>query len=150
MKHQIKQILFEAYSDPDTKEVAKDMLRGYITIYESPHAVVHDAHGQELLIDAFAEFDHKKKGPDGNEYDWIKFIGDILSGVNVKDFYGQTFNLDSSDVAVVEDELVKSEPIFINHVKRELSNSPHKRSYLPDHFLNKIYQPDISRTHQTT
>ena len=127
MKQQLKQLLFEAMSTPGTETLAKDILTGYLAIYEAPHAAVHDAKGREVLIDAFAEFDGNVV--DGTTYKWIKYIGDLLSGKPVKDFYGQEFDFNPEDTEQIIKELAQHK-WFVNQMQRDVD--PDTIQYIPD------------------
>ena len=127
MKQILKTFLFEASQAPETKQLATDLLRGYLAIYEAPHAAVHDAKGREVLIDAFSEFDGDVV--DGATYKWIKYIGDMLSGKPVKDFYGQEFHFDETDTDQIIKELSTHE-WFVNQMRRDVA--PETINFLPE------------------
>lgn len=127
MNQILKRLLFEATHDIDVGKLAQKLLCGYLTICEAPHASVHDAKGHEVLIDAFSEFDGEIV--DGSTYKWIKYIGDLLSGNPVDDFYGQHFNFDTNDIDQIINELSQHE-WFVNQMRNDVDSET--INYLPE------------------
>lgn len=129
----LKHLLFEATHDTEVGQLAQQLLCGYLTICEAPHATVHDSHGNEVLIDAFSEFDGDIV--DGHTYKWIKYIGDLLSGNPVEDFYGQHFNFDKNDIDQIIKELSYHE-WFVNQMRTDVDQET--INYLPDIAKSKL------------
>lgn len=107
-------------------------------MFEAPHAELHDAHDNTLLVDMFQEKEGEVR-PDHKRHDWIQYLGELLNGKEVIDFYGQRFQLDNEDIIEIEDELVENYELFKNLIKLEIRHDPIKATYLPVRFLDKLY-----------
>lgn len=129
---------FENFLFESNDDISKALYAKYKTMFEAPHAEVHDAHNHELLLDMFQEKEGEIR-PDKHKHDWIEYLGDLLKGKPVTDFYNQHFNLDQEDIAMVENELVNYYKLLIDLIKIELNANPWKAKFLPFTFLQKLY-----------
>lgn len=128
--------------------VAKSILDGYRVFYESPHAYIPDREDtiedEGISIDFYQEFDGEERNDGNGIYDWVEFLGKLISGERVLDngkpgMNQQVLQIPHDDLDRVKYMLLEDTLVFVPALKRALENDPSRARMLPIDFLADLY-----------